>query len=249
MKKIAVSMNSIGWFLLIIGVVLLILDWNRVIQLPYFIGIQLFLLGLLNVGLFIWLLYFVSDHVIAIGYRVLIVYLIVVIPIFVGVFVYEWMTDTTFLYSLQYPYLSLVFLIYPGYLCLYGFLRQRPNRLPGGMFHTVLIGAMVVSTLFVHTIFIVMSSKSVTPIDLDNTSKKLVFVESSFLFSSQHIVYEKQNNVFVSTIEHHGSLSCNDGCITGHPEYFDWVWLDENTLQVSGGGSFDTVTYYFDESE
>lgn len=249
MKKIVISMNIGGWLLFIVGVLLLILDWNRTINLPYFIGIQLFLLGLINVGLFMWLLYFVSDSIIATGYRILIVYLIVVIPLFIGILLYQWITDTTFIYSLQFPYLSLVFLIYPGYLCLYGFLRGRPNRLPGGMFHTVIIGVMVVATLFVHSIFIGLSGKSVTPIDLDNTSKKLVFVESSFIFSSTHEVYQKKNALFISSVNHHGTLTCNDGCITGHPEYFDWVWVDENTLQVSGGGSFETVTYYFDESE
>jgi hypothetical protein len=249
MKRVIIAVSIIGWTLFLILSIIGYLQYIEVLDTNYYVGLNLFFIAIFNVVVFIWLLYFVPDNVIANGFQIIKMYLFVVIPLFVFVKGYEWITDSQLIFSVQYRFVPLIFLIYPVYLWLYGFLRLRPNRMPGAATHTVVVALMFMVTLYIHGFFILLGGMSVTPVDVPGTDRELVLVESSFIFSSTHEVYQKKNALFIQTIYHHGTHTCDDGCITGHPEYFEWTWLDENTLKVSGNGSVDSVIYYFNESE
>jgi hypothetical protein len=71
----------------------------------------------------------------------------------------------------------------------------------------------------------------------------LLVEEKSFL-ASNHALYIKENFLFASYLEDSKDWDCIDYCVSGNPDAYNWVWLDEDTLEVSGGGLSRPVIFH-----
>ncbi len=88
---------------------------------------------------------------------------------------------------------------------------------------------------------------SVTEVEFEEPNITLYLVEDSFLFSTNHRLYKEVLPFYGTYLEHDGSWTCDDGCVTRTPEAYTWTWIDDSTLIVSYSQMFNDVIYYLPE--
>lgn len=178
--------------------------------------------------------------------KILRIYLLCVVPLFLIMQLYEWITGTVFIYTYSYQFFYLPTLIYPFilWIMLRGYFHRFMESHRFGL--TAVISGITVIMLLINGFLVLLGTKTTNFVDFEEQEVKLVLVEESFLFSSNHVLYEKENALFMRELRHNGSWTCDDGCITNDPDAYNFVWIDDVTLEVSGGSLEGEVYFYLD---
>lgn len=138
------------------------------------------------------------------------------------------------LFSYAAPILLLIFLVIDKFIT-----NQIIYFISNGILAIVIV---VVGSFDI--ISILLGGSIITEVDFDEPDVTILLVENSFLFSSNHILYEKESMLYGSYMENDGNLTCDDGCGIGYPDSFTWTWVDDQTLVVSGDQFFEDVTFF-----
>ena len=113
----------------------------------------------------------------------------------------------------------------------------------------VILQAMLILFIMAAGLFdlllIFIGGSTITEVEFDDKEVALYLVESSWIFSSTHDLYLKENDFYGTLLDADGSWTCHDGCPTESPEAYNWSWVDDKTLIISSEwDGFDPVTYY-----
>lgn len=160
-------------------------------------------------------------------------------------YIYEWQTNSVFMFRLTMPgtllfaFLSIGLVLF--YLMIDVYVKKNEVYV---FFQAVLILFTMMAGVF-DLLLIFIGGSTITEVPFEEQGVSLYLVESTWIFSSTHDLYLKENNFYGSLLEVDGSWSCNDGCPTENPDAYIWTWVDSNTLVVSAEwGTFEPVTYY-----
>lgn len=160
-------------------------------------------------------------------------------------YIYEWQSNSVFMFRLTMPgtllfaFLSIGLVLF--YLVIDVFVKK--NEIYVFFQASLILFTMMVGVFDLLLIFI--GGSTITEVSFEEQGKSFYLVESTWIFSSTHQLYLKENDFYGSFLEQDGSWSCHDGCPTESPESYTWTWVDNNTLVVSTEwDGFEPVTYY-----
>jgi hypothetical protein len=196
---------------------------------------------------FLYSFLYIPDRIkIKIG-KLLNIYLIVVGLILVSIALIQWITGWTFILYLNYRFIIYAFFIYPAILKLFLKLISYYD-FKENIFLTGLVSFVVILIMGINGLFFGFDMRDVSMVSFDNPEVELVLVADKGLWSSSHSLYVKENALFVSQLQGDRSWSCNDFCVIGDPDVYHWVWLDADTLEVSGGGLLYSIIFNINEA-
>jgi len=162
-------------------------------------------------------------------------------------FIIEFTTGSVFIYRKTIP--GLILFIYVSSTLVLSFLLI--DRYIKQKYWFISLQSIVILLVIVFGIYdvllIFLGGASLTEVDFEEPKVTLFLVEESLIFSSNHFLYQKTNLFYGTYLEHDGSWSCHDGCVTSMPEAYTWTWVDESTLIVSYGSTFEDVTFHLPE--
>ncbi|BCR36683.1 hypothetical protein [Mariniplasma anaerobium] len=197
-----------------------------------------------EVIVFLYLFLYIPDHIKETIDKIIKLYLIIFGSIFLLIMIIQWITGWTLILYLSYRFIIYAFFIYPAILKLFlkliSYYEFKTN-----LFLTGLVSFVVILIMGIHGILFGLDDKYVSLVSFDEpqTIDFLLVEEKSFLVS-HHDLYIKENFLFATYLEDSKYWYCIDYCVSGNPDAYDWVWLDENTLEVSGGGLSQPVIFH-----
>lgn len=172
--------------------------------------------------------------------------LLALIPLFALIKFIELITQTVFIYSFSYQYIYLALLVYPLilYLMIKAFLNPKNELYKYWI--AGLSSVVTIIVLFINGFLIGLGSYTTSYIEFEERDVDLVLIENHFIFSSEHRLFLKKNIFFMEELEPDGHWTCNDGCVVNDPDAYDWYWIDDDTLVVSGGDLPEPVYFEFE---
>lgn len=195
------------------------------------------LLYLAEAVIFLFSLLYVSDHIKEICIKTLKRYVIIVVSLLCLIFFVEIIFGWKFILYFSYRFIIYAFLIYP--LILRIFLKVSMYYVfKDKILVTVVTSIIVVSIMFVHGIFVGLAMQEVSIVKFDDVDVEFILVEQGMLFGSNHSLYIKENALFSNKQVY--NWTC-ESCFIGNGNQFEWTWIDENTVEISGGGLEEVV--------
>lgn len=195
------------------------------------------LLYLAEAVIFLFTFLYISDHTKKIIVKVLKIYLIVVFSLLCLIFLLEIIFSWKFILYFSYRFIIYAFLIYP--LILRIFLKVSMYYVFKDQISvTVVTSMIVVAIMFVHGIFVGLSLQKVSIVRFDDADVELILVEQDMLFGPNHSLFVRENALFSSKRIY--NWTC-ESCFIGNGDQFEWTWIDEDTVEISGGGLDEVV--------
>ncbi|MFK5883938.1 MAG: hypothetical protein QM489_06295 [Candidatus Izemoplasma sp.] len=162
-------------------------------------------------------------------------------------FIIEYKIDSVLIYRKTIP--GILLFIYASTILIWSFLlidcyvKQRNVYIA---LQSIVIGLVIAVGIF-DMLLIFIGGSSVTEVDFEDPNITLYLVEDTFIFSSNHYLYQKTLPFYGAYLEPDQQWSCHDGCITEHPEVYTWTWIDDQTLVISYSAWSYDITYYLPE--
>lgn len=201
-----------------------------------------------EVIVFLYSFLYIANHIKITIDKILTIYLIIFGSIFLLIAIIQWMTGWTLILYLSYRFLIYACFIYPAILKLFlkliSYYTFKQN-----LFLSGLVSFVVILIMGINGLLFGLDMKYVSLVSFDEPQMIdfLLVQEKSFL-ASNHALYVKENFLFANYLEDSKDWDCIDYCDTGNPDDYQWIWIDDDTLEISGGGLSEPVLFNINET-